>query len=192
MHAALFLLIPAIILLALIALHWYFHIPASDSHKTPADYHLSFKELAIPTVKQKRLLAWFIPAQPEAAVVIIVHGWGSRSAQMLPLALPFRRQGLNVILFDARSHGSSDRDTFASLPRFAEDIQKVINYTRNELKLNNKLILLGHSLGGSASLYAASKRHDIDAVISIAAFAHPRLMMQRALHRLPNMLVQPE
>lgn len=191
MQYTVFLLIPGIIFLAIVLLHFYFRVPACSGHKTPADFNLPYKEFYIPTLKHKRLFSWLIPANPDAALIIIVHGWGSHAQQMLPLALPFYQQGLNVLLFDARSHGKSDRDTFASLPRFAEDIQQVIHYARKQLNYNHKLVLLGHSLGASASLYAASKQHDIDAVISIAAFAHPRSIMQHQLQRFPKLFVQP-
>jgi pimeloyl-ACP methyl ester carboxylesterase len=191
MQYTVFLLIPGLILLAILLLHFYFRIPSSSKKKTPAEFNLPFKEFYIPTVKNKQLFAWFIPASSTSALVIIVHGWGSNAQQMLPLALPFYHQGLNVLLFDSRSHGRSDRDTFSSLPRFAEDIQQVILYARKQLPFNNSLVLVGHSLGGSASLYTASKQHDINAVISIAAFAHPRWMMKRFLHRLPKLILQP-
>lgn len=191
MIVTLLLLIAGIILALLILLHLYFRVPVSKAFKTPADYDLPFKELSIQTLRQKQLYAWFIPTQVKAALVVIVHGWGSNAAKVLPLAVPFYQQGLNVLLFDARSHGRSDRDTFSSLPRFAEDIQQVIRFARKSLPFNGRLVLLGHSIGASAALYAASQQHDIDAVISIAAFAHPREMMQRTLQRLPGFLIWP-
>ena len=43
--------------------------------------------------------------------------------------------------------------------------------------------MLGHSVGAGAALLAASRRDDIDAVISISSFAHPLLLMQRHLQR---------
>ena len=46
------------------------------------------------------------------------------------------------------------------------------------------IALLGHSVGGGAVLLTASRRSDIDAVISVSAFAHPEWMMRRFLKRL--------
>ncbi len=43
------------------------------------------------------------------------------------------------------------------------------------------MALLGHSVGAGAVLFEASRRDDIAAVISIAAFAHPEWMMRRYL-----------
>ena len=103
---------------------------------------------------------------------------------MLPLALPLYRAGLNVLLLDARNHGLSDSDTFSSLPRFAEDVADAIDWVREQsTDPTGSIVLLGHSVGGGAVLFEASRRHDIAAVISIAAFAHPEWMMRRYLDR---------
>jgi len=101
---------------------------------------------------------------------------------MLPMALPFHEAGMNVLLVDARNHGRSDRGGFSSLPRFAEDLENAIDWFRqNYPEHSQRVALLGHSVGGGAVLLAASRRRDIDAVISVSAFAHPRWMMERYL-----------
>jgi alpha-beta hydrolase superfamily lysophospholipase len=101
---------------------------------------------------------------------------------MLPISLPFHEAGINVLLVDARNHGRSDRGGFSSLPRFAEDLENAIDWFRqNYPEHSRRIALLGHSVGGGAVLLAASRRRDIDAVISVSAFAHPRWMMERYL-----------
>ena len=47
---------------------------------------------------------------------------------MLPLAKPLQTAGYALLFFDARSHGRSDGDTFASLPRFAEDLEQAVDW----------------------------------------------------------------
>jgi pimeloyl-ACP methyl ester carboxylesterase len=111
---------------------------------------------------------------------------------MLPIALPFHQAGMNILLIDARGHGRSDRDTFSSLPRFAEDMQMAIDWLKStHPKYIRKIALLGHSVGGGAVLLTASRRNDIDAIISISAFAHPKWMMQRFLNKIhiPSFLI---
>jgi pimeloyl-ACP methyl ester carboxylesterase len=90
-----------------------------------------------------------------------------------------------VLLLDARNHGRSDSASFSSLPRFAEDVAEAINWIRTQQKNQiDSIALLGHSVGAGAVLFEASRRHDIAAVISVAAFAHPESMMRRSLDRL--------
>lgn len=75
---------------------------------------------------------------------------------------------------DARNHGQSDTHSFSSLPRFAEDLESVLEWLHtNHPTACEKLVLLGHSVGAGAVLLAASRRTDIAAVISVSAFAGP-------------------
>ena len=55
-----------------------------------------------------------------------MHGWGGNAEMMLPLAAPLHAAGYSLLLVDARCHGLSDGDSFASLPRFAEDIEAAL------------------------------------------------------------------
>jgi pimeloyl-ACP methyl ester carboxylesterase len=101
---------------------------------------------------------------------------------MLPLAVPLRRAGLNLLLFDARNHGRSDADSFSSLPRFAEDLGAALAWLKQRHpRRSARVAVLGHSVGAGAALFAASRNRDIAAVISIAAFADPAEVTARYL-----------
>ena len=101
---------------------------------------------------------------------------------MLALAAPFRRAGMNVLLFDARNHGRSDSAWISSLPTFAEDTATAIDWLQDHHPERcRRIALVGHSVGGAAVLLAASRRDDITAVISVSAFAHPEWMTRRFL-----------
>jgi pimeloyl-ACP methyl ester carboxylesterase len=78
----------------------------------------------IPTVSGKTLFGWFMPAGEGAPVLAVIHGGGGNAEMMLPLARPLHAAGYVLLLFDARSHGRSDGDSLASLPRFAEDLTR--------------------------------------------------------------------
>lgn len=179
------LIILVIILLFLGALHFGFRNPKNIEKGSPKDFDIPFQEVSIPTVSNKKLYAWFLPVANSKQTLIILHGWGGNAELMLPLALPFYHAGLNILLVDSRGHGKSDSDTFSSLPRFAEDLGKSIDWVKQQKPAQSqKLALLGHSVGAGAVLFEASKRADIDAIISISAFAHPRWMMERYMRSL--------
>lgn len=153
---------------------------------TPADHGLAFEEVRIPTVRHRTLFGWLLPVPGATPTVVVLHGWGSNAEQMLPIAAPLWRAGLNVLLFDARSHGHSDPDTFASLPRFAEDLGQAIEWLqRHHPQRAERIAVLGHSVGAGAALFQAARNPDIAAVISIAAFAHPAQVTERYLRHLP-------
>ena len=180
-------------LIFLFAIHFSFRIPKLIEHKNPADYGITtYKEIYIPTVGNKKLFAWWIRQKKPAPTLIILHGWGSNAELMLPIALPMHAAGFNILLMDARNHGRSDSASFSSLPRFAEDLNAAINWTKIQTNDPQKrIVLLGHSVGAAAVLLEASKRNDITAVISIASFAHPKWMMQRYLnqYKIPDFCV---
>ena len=179
------LIFAAIILLSLAMIHLGFRVPRNPEKTDPGRLGLTFQTLSIPTVSQKRLFGWLLPVPGATTTLVILHGWGGNAEQMLPMALPFHQAGMNILLVDARNHGHSDRDSFSSLPRFAEDLENVIEWLKRTYpEYSRKIALLGHSVGGGAVLLAASRRSDIDAVISVSAFAHPEWMMRRFLKRV--------
>jgi len=182
---AIVLIIVSIFLLSLAMIHLGFRVPRNPEKTDPGRLGLAFQTLSIPTVSQKRLFGWLLPVNEATTTMVILHGWGGNAEQMLPMALPFHQAGMNVLLMDARNHGQSNRDSFSSLPRFAEDLEKAIEWLKwTYPEYSRKIALLGHSVGGGAVLLAASRRSDIDAVISVSAFAHPEWMMRRFLKRV--------
>jgi pimeloyl-ACP methyl ester carboxylesterase len=141
-----------------------------------------WQRLRVATQRGCFLSAWFLPQAGQAPLVIGVHGWGGNADTLLPLAPPLHAAGYGVLLFDTRCHGDSDEDDFASLPRFAEDLQAVLGAVRSENGVDPAHIaVFGHSVGGGAALLAASRCPEIGAVVSLAAFAHPAEMMRRWL-----------
>ena len=192
-----FFLIPFLILISLVALfivalHLGFRAPRIRQTKTPKDFGLEYNEAYIPSVSDKKLYSWFLPVSGSKETIIILHGWGGNTELMLPVAIPFHQAGMNVLLIDSRSHGKSDSATFSSLPRFAEDLGKTIDWLKKSYpKQSEKIAILGHSVGAGAVLFETSKRDDVDAVISISAFAHAQWMMTRYLKSLhiPMLLI---
>ncbi len=143
---------------------------------------LPWNEVRIPTANGKTLFGWLIPADDKAPALAILHGWGANAEMMLPLAKPLHEAGYTLLFLDARSHGRSDGDSFSSLPRFAEDLEHAVDWLqeKNCAPLGS-IGVVGHSVGAGAALLLASRRKDLAAVVSLAAFAHPAAMMRRWL-----------
>ncbi len=184
------LIVPlCLVLLFPIVLHLVYRAPRVAERTTPDHYGLHFSQHWLTGVRDKRLYAWLIPARESRTTLVVVHGWGANAEMMLPLAPAFHEAGMDVLLYDARSHGRSDGDSFSSLPRFAEDLETVLDWIR-ERRPDHRLVVFGHSIGAAAAIFTASHRHDIDRVIGLSGFAHPRLVMSRHLDRpwLPRFL----
>ena len=183
-------------------LHWgtraaivrSFRAPRLAHAISPAELGLPSREVVIASANHTQLFAWLIaaPSGLPAPVVLVMHGWGANAALMLPSVRPLHAAGYAVLLVDARCHGRSDDDDFSSLPRFAEDIEHALDWLAVQPEVDpDRIALLGHSVGAGAVLLAASHRHDVAAVVSVSAFAHPREVMRRLLahHHLPFMPV---
>lgn len=159
-----------------------------DHVGTPARLGLHACEVRIPTSNGKHLFGWFIAAADVAPAVVVMHGWGANASLMLAVAQPLHEAGFAVLLLDARGHGRSDDDGFASLPRFAEDIEHGLDWLRRHPGIDAaRCAVLGHSVGAGAALLAASRRTDVAAVVSVSAFAHPGELLRRMLaqRRIP-------
>ncbi len=167
-----------------------FRAPRIRERGSPEQLGLAYREVSIPTENGKRLFAWFVPppASGPAPAVAVLHGWGGNAEMMLPLAQPLHRAGYAVLLFDSRNHGRSDSDGFSSLPRFAEDLDRALDWLALQPEVDAaRMATLGHSVGAAAALLVASRRPELSAVASIAAFADPESMMRRflAAHHVP-------
>lgn len=173
--------------------HRAYRAPRKVETGSPAEYGLTYQSVSIPTENDKRLFAWYIPPQDQkeptpAVVVIHGYGWGGNAEFMLTFAQGFQQIGYVTLLLDARNHGTSDSDTFSSLPRFAEDLEHGFEWlaSRNEVD-PKRIALLGHSVGAGAALLLAARRRDVAAVVSIAALSPPEALMRRQLkdHHIP-------
>ena len=153
----------------------------------PAD--VPWREVRIHAARGKTLFGWFIPAGERAPALAILHGWGGNAEMMLPLAKPLYEVGYALLFFDTRCHGRSDEDSFASLPRFAADLESALEWLQVQRDVDETRIgVIGHSVGAGAALLLAAQRHDLAAVVSLSAFAHPADMMRRWLksRRIPS------
>lgn len=88
------------------------------------------------------------PAAP-APRVLLVHGWESRAARLAVWVGPLREAGFEVVAFDAPAHGESGGRSANPL-LFVEALRAVI------ARVGPAAACVGHSLGGYASMLAAS------------------------------------
>ena len=170
----------------LAGLRWAIHRSLAPERvieaRTPADVGLQYEDVTILTENGKSVFGWFIPATRSGSrpAVVAIHGWGGNAENLLSLVRPLHEAGFMLLLIDARCHGLSDEDSFASMPRFAEDLGHAIDWLKCQEGIDPQAVItIGHSVGAGAALLSASGRDDIAAVVSIAAFSHPVAMMRR-------------
>jgi uncharacterized protein len=146
----------------------------------PREFGLTAEDESFPSLDGIRLAGWYIPAHGIAhGTVIIVHGIDGNRSDMLPRASFLVRDGYNAFLVDLRGHGQSAGD-YAG-PGYTEslDILGAVSYLRRRGQ-KGPIVVMGHSYGAVAALYAASQSEGIAAVIADSAYISFEDMTRRA------------
>ncbi|MGZ8762323.1 MAG: alpha/beta hydrolase [Acidimicrobiia bacterium] len=164
----------------------FFRVRRTGLELGPSDFGLDAEDVTIAGPNHRSLRGWFVACpggDRPRPVVLVIHGWNGAASLMLPIASLVLDAGAHVLFLDARCHGRSDEDRFASMPRFAEDIEAALRWLRDDVRVEpGCVVLLGHSVGAGASLLVASRDPRVAAVVSIAAMAHPGTLMRANMH----------
>jgi pimeloyl-ACP methyl ester carboxylesterase len=164
------------------ALARFFRVRRVGLEIGPSDFGLDAEDVTIAGPNQRALKGWFVAcpgADGARPAVLVIHGWNGAASLMLPVASLVHDAGAHALFLDARCHGRSYEDGFASMPRFAEDVDAGLRWLRADARVEPAcVVLLGHSVGAGASLLAASRDPSVAGVVSIAAMAHPGTLMR--------------
>jgi uncharacterized protein len=117
----------------------------------------------------------YIPEKGKKAfpALVICHGIPGRSKgpddRGYPfLAEQFCREGFLVLIFNFRGTGLSEGDF--DLRGWARDLEEALNYLALRPEADRKRIyLMGFSGGAAVSIYVASRRQEIEALVSLAS-----------------------
>jgi len=111
------------------------------------------------------LFGRFVPGRNHAAILLL-HGLGGTSADMLFHAEFLVGAGYGVFLIDLRAHGSSDGDTSTFGLREADDVAGAVDYLLTRLDVDGRKIgALGISLGAQVALRGALNTEKIHALV---------------------------
>ena len=113
---------------------------------------------------------WGDPAQQP--LVLLAHGWSSYGLRFAPWIRALRQAGYAVATFDQLAHGRSSGRR-ATLPSFAETLFQVAKH------YGPLSAVVGHSLGGAATMLALSKGMQAERTVLIAPAADPMAAGER-------------
>jgi alpha-beta hydrolase superfamily lysophospholipase len=148
-------------------------------------------DVRIPATDGSSLRGWFVPVQGKGPAAVVVHGWGGNAGDMVPVADRLHALGLHVLLLDAHGHGRSPAIPVSSMPAFAQDVRDATRWLRARRDVDAaRVVLVGHSVGAGACLFAASEDPQIPAVVALAPMADPVGFMSASMQgRLPRALI---
>lgn len=147
---------------------------------TPADEGLPFEAVSIPS-PAGRLPAWLVLARDGSPGpgVVLVHGWESNRARMLPDATFLHAAGFHTLMFDVRGHGENPPEELPiSGAEFGADAAAAVALLRGRPEVT-AVGILGHSMGAVGAILAAEGDPAVGAVVATAIPAHPRLLTRR-------------
>ncbi len=81
--------------------------------------------------------------------ILLVHGWESNTYRWKNLITLLQTKAYNIIALDAPAHGASGGKTFNAI-LYSECIARIT-------KQVNASIIIGHSVGGTSTMFAANK-----------------------------------
>jgi pimeloyl-ACP methyl ester carboxylesterase len=110
----------------------------------------------------RRIAAWRWGQGP---VVVLLHGWGGRAAQLSAFVAPLVNRGFSVVAFDAPGHGASGR-CLSSAPQFAQALRAVAAGDPVHG-------ILTHSLGAAGTALAIRDGLRVGRVVFLAPPADP-------------------
>ena len=87
----------------------------------------------------------------EGPLLILVHGWGGRAAQMLDLAHAAARNGYRAVAIDAPGHNTDDQRT-------SDGFQMAAGLEAVEARFGAPEAVIAHSLGAMATVMAFGER----------------------------------
>lgn len=107
-------------------------------------------------------------AQPFEPLLLVAHGWSAHHGTVLRLAEPLAAAGHDVLLVDVRGHGRNPRIPYVTIRMFRDDLMAITRYAAKRFP-DRQLVVIGHSLGGSAGVLAAADGAPIDGLVLVAA-----------------------
>ena len=151
------------------------HAPLDDTRElpdeTPADYNLPFQDVTITTTDGLKLVAWFVPSE-NGAVIIMQHGYKSTRRELLNEAEMMHRHGYGALITSIRAHDYSEGELISFGMYEVNDLEAWYQYllTREDID-PEKIGILGNSYGGMLSIQFAAQNKNIKAVVANSAFS---------------------
>jgi len=140
----------------------------------PADFGLEYVDVSFPSRDGLTLRGWWLEGGDDGPVIVVVHGSEGNRAdpaeRMLGIAKDLVSHGYSVLMFDMRGHGESEGQHISAGLYEKNDLLGAIDYIRGR-GIENKIGVLGFSMGAAVCLMAAPESEEIDAVVADAAYA---------------------
>ena len=158
---------------------------------TPGDAGLDYSDVILSTADGLHLAAWYVPAAtPNAPTVLLAHGLQDSKWTLLRLIPWLHEAGYNVMAFDFRGHGQSDKRPTTVGREEVLDVQAALGWLEAE-GAGDQVAALGQSLGAAALVNTAAIDDRLDALVLDSLFAEWKNVDYAKGYRLPPQWLVP-
>lgn len=127
---------------------------------------ISYQEIELTTKDGIKLAAWYTPSE-NGSVILVAHGYNASRPE--DIYAMFAQHGYGVLAWDFRAHGQSGGDT-CSLGYYEQlDVEAALDYALAQSDVKH-IGVWGGSMGAATVILTASKRPEIEAVVSDSAY----------------------
>jgi pimeloyl-ACP methyl ester carboxylesterase len=155
--------------------------------KTPASLGLTYQDVSFRSRPDSVLLkGWYIPGQGNGTIIVMHGGKQNRAdttMKLLELCGELARKGFNVLTFDRRGCGLSQTSWHRVKGRFERDFAGAFDYIRSRNGFQEKVFIMGFSVGAVAAFVFARQEGSISGIISDSCFARTPEMVKRVLNQ---------
>ena len=177
--------IPLVFILFLASCSNLLFVPVKQYPVTPENAEILYEDIFIEAEDGVTIHGWKMHADDKSAgTIIFFHGNGDNVSTQMPNTFWLAKEGYDLYVFDYREYGQSQGE--ADLDGTISDMELMIGHVANGLPEDEKMIVMGHSLGGAMSIYAvahSSHRDKIKALITVEAFSDYHDVTQEALSK---------
>jgi len=150
--------------------------PQSDHESVPIEIDTIKQDIYFRSQDGTKLHGWHLPSTQDPLnpkkTILYLHGTTKNISRHLGFVSWLPEKGYEVFLFDYRGYGKSEGK--AHMDGVLADIDAAIRFVANKKANQQKIIIMGHSLGASMGIYAlnqSEKKNQIESFIVISAFS---------------------
>lgn len=134
----------------LLLVAWFsLHPPRTPVFVSPGAMGTAQTDVLLET-ETHNLSGWWVQAENQTAVMVLVHGYLMNRAEYAPTAHFLAERGISCLLIDLRAHGKSGGKQCSLGYREREDVAVALKYARHKAQ-EQPLGVMGSSMGSAAS-----------------------------------------
>lgn len=157
--------------------------PMEQHVLTPDAIGIQYRDVFVASADNLQLHGWKLFSENETmGTLLFFHGNAENISTHFTNVFWLTEHGYDVYLFDYRGYGKSEGE--AELAPIIDDMQVLTRHVVDAVPANEKLVVMGQSLGASLSIYSVAHspyRDRIAALVSVAAFSDYQDIAQDAL-----------